>query len=678
MLRPELARDDNFVDRFYTEAKSLATLNHSNITTLYSLHSEGPDAYMVMELVNGQTLEALLAKVGHLTLRDSLAIMAQAIPGLRYAHRRGVVHRDLKPANLMVTDDGLVKIMDFGIARMQGTQHLTRVGEFCGTFVYASPEQIRGEEVDERSDLYSLAIVFYRMLVGEAPFAATNEYALMTAHLQTPPPSLAGRVPDLDADTEAVLMRALAKKPEDRFNSVEEFGKAVGAAALRGESVEILAQLYAHAFGDAGDIEATRVVTGGRSRPPVSEPTPPSNRRTWQLPAMSANETMVLSRPSVAPPASNPMARRPGTPPAPVTPAAADALRLTVTPVPAADGRRRVRPLLMGVSAVAVTLLLGGGYYLASDWHGTEALHEVSNMPVPKPMTSEPAPAEPAVTHDAPPTPAVTEPVAPAPVKTAEVEAPPIAPPTPPPVGSPKPVPIVVPAPMDAAPALPPMAQLPPLPAPAPPAPPVPVILPVPPPPSPPVAPVTPVAPVATIDPVSPPVSKTGLVISPPPEPPVASAPATPPPIPDLPPSHAAASGGDVKVAALEPKASDPPPPLGPQPPAQPQKPEGEPDLLGKVTGAKGLDELELGGRWIKLYGIVDNSRGNQEASHVQALLGYLRPAHGIVVCYRKPGGTHRCYADGHDIATLALRDRLVRPAANAPAEYRSSLVQKQ
>src|SRR5215208_4343163 len=215
MLRPELSRDPNFVERFYAEAKSLGTLNHSNITTIYAAQFEGEQAFMVMELVHGHTIEALLAQAGRLTVRDSLAVLAQAIPGIRYAHRRGVIHRDLKPANLMLTDDGIVKIMDFGIARVQGSQHLTRVGEFCGTYVYASPEQIRGEDVDERSDLYSLAIVFYRMLAGTAPFTSTNEYALMTAQLQTPPPPLAERVPDRDPATEQVLMRALAKRPED-------------------------------------------------------------------------------------------------------------------------------------------------------------------------------------------------------------------------------------------------------------------------------------------------------------------------------------------------------------------------------------------------------------------------------------------------------------------------------
>src|SRR5207237_554121 len=206
---------------------------HPNITTLYALQLEGQDAFMVMELVRGYTLNDLLAKVRRLSLRESLAVVAQAVAGLGYAHRRGVIHRDIKPSNLMVTDEGVLKIMDFGIARVRGSQQMTRTGDFQGTLAYASPEQIRGEHVDERSDIYSLAIVLYKMLAGVVPFDGVGDYALMTAHLQTPPPPLRGRVPELDVPIEAALMQALAKRPDDRYASVAEFGRAVGPAPLR-------------------------------------------------------------------------------------------------------------------------------------------------------------------------------------------------------------------------------------------------------------------------------------------------------------------------------------------------------------------------------------------------------------------------------------------------------------
>src|SRR5947207_6676147 len=277
-LRPELSRDRNLIDRFYVEAKSLANLNHPNITTLYALQLEGQDAFMVMELVRGYTLNDLLAKVRRLSLRESLAVVAQAVAGLGYAHRRGVIHRDIKPSNLMVTDEGVLKIMDFGIARVRGSQQMTRTGDFQGTLAYASPEQIRGEHVDERSDIYSLAIVLYKMLVGVVPFDGVGDYALMTAHLQTPPPPLRGRVPELDVPIEAALMQALAKQPEDRFASVAEFGRAVGAAALRNEAVDILQQLFDRAFRD--DAEATRVMPARSQPEAVEPPTEPTPQRT--------------------------------------------------------------------------------------------------------------------------------------------------------------------------------------------------------------------------------------------------------------------------------------------------------------------------------------------------------------------------------------------------------------
>src|SRR4029077_15227901 len=122
--------------------------------------------------------------------RESLAIIAQAVAGLRYAHRRGIIHRDIKPSNIKIIHEDDLKIMYCVVARVLGAQQLTRSGEFYGTIAYASPEQIRADPIDERSDIYSLAIVLYRLLAGTPPFRADSDYALMTAHLQTPPPPL--------------------------------------------------------------------------------------------------------------------------------------------------------------------------------------------------------------------------------------------------------------------------------------------------------------------------------------------------------------------------------------------------------------------------------------------------------------------------------------------------------
>jgi eukaryotic-like serine/threonine-protein kinase len=718
-LRPELARDRSFVDRFYNEAKSLANLNHTNIATLYALHVEGSDAFMVMELIDGQTLEALLARIGRLTLRDSLAVLAQAVPGLRYAHRRGIIHRDLKPANLMLTDDGIVKIMDFGIARVQGSQHLTRVGEFCGTFVYASPEQIRGEDVDERSDLYSLAIVLYRLLAGTAPFTSTNEYALMTAQLQEPPPPLSGRVPDLDAATEAVLMRALAKRPEDRFASVEEFGRAIGAMAMRGGSIDILQQLYARAFA-TGDTDATRIVS--QTRPPVADPTMPSSpplRSTteWQLPP-----SLPDRQTSAPPPPSKPSGRQPVL--------AETQLHMAVPQNKPGRTLSRRWPI---AAALLVPLLLGGGYVVSQ---GGMPQFSSSSEPRPAAATNEPrtpgppVPGSPGAAERQ--TPSATPPTQ---VATNEPSAVPSAasgeagtpPPSPPPAsietGKVEPAP----APPVARPALPPVEvakselrtpppttqpeeakrELPPV---TPPAPPVaaesnqtasgpsavqasPDVSKVPPP-SPPVgtaenepAPVPatiaksepkPAAPTAPpreqADSEPPPAETSAKPIGTEPQ---LARPADPAPVATAEPQNtpSPAPAAPMVVAKSEPAPSaEPRPSLGPQAAAEPPKPEGEPDLQGRVTGAKRLDEIEIADKWIKIYGIVDRARGAQEAQRVKVLIGYLRPSRNHLVCYRKAGDTYRCYSDGQDIARLALRDRMVDLAPNAPAEYRSLL----
>ena len=263
MLRRELSRDHSFLSRFHNEARSLGNLNHQNITILYTFQLEGPNPFMVMELVRGETLEALLSRVRRLPLRESLAVVAQAVAGLAYAHRNGVIHRDIKPSNLMIAESGLLKIMDFGIARVRGSQRLTRAGQMFATLLYASPEQIKGNDVDERSDLYSLGVVLYEMIAGSPPFTAENDHALMTAHLETPPPPLAARVQSLDAQIEAAVLRALAKRPEDRFASVEEFGRAVGAAAFRGDSSDILQQFATTSW--RGAAPRTRVAEAANS-----------------------------------------------------------------------------------------------------------------------------------------------------------------------------------------------------------------------------------------------------------------------------------------------------------------------------------------------------------------------------------------------------------------------------
>ena len=227
MLRAEIARQPDLIERFRVEAVTLAKLNHPCTATLYNFFREGEDYYMVMEFVPGRTLEAIIRESGRLAPSRAVDILRQALEGMAHAHKMGVLHRDIKPANIMITGDGRVKVTDFGIARVLGTARMTREGRIIGTLEYIAPERIRGEEADIRSDLYSAGIVLYEALTGRLPFISDTDFGLMQAHLQQAPPPLAEAGVNGPADIEAVLRKALAKSPADRFATAEEFRDAL-------------------------------------------------------------------------------------------------------------------------------------------------------------------------------------------------------------------------------------------------------------------------------------------------------------------------------------------------------------------------------------------------------------------------------------------------------------------
>jgi serine/threonine-protein kinase len=223
MLRPELSRNPQIVERFRTEAVTLAKLNHPYIATLYSFLREGDDFFMVMEYVRGETLDTVIRRSGAMSLEQAVALFCQALEGIEHAHKLGIVHRDIKPANMMLASEGTIKVMDFGIARVLGTDRMTRAGHLIGTVEYMSPEQVRGEETDGRSDVYSLGILLYEMLTGRVPFTSTSEYELMRRQIEeapTPPRVFASNIP---LSVEQVIMTALAKRPESRHQTAGEF-----------------------------------------------------------------------------------------------------------------------------------------------------------------------------------------------------------------------------------------------------------------------------------------------------------------------------------------------------------------------------------------------------------------------------------------------------------------------
>jgi serine/threonine protein kinase len=238
-LRSELAADAEMSQRFRDEARALAKLSHANIASLYSLIEDDDGLFLVLEYVEGNTLAALLATSGPLPLESAYALFHQVLDGVGHAHEMGVVHRDLKPANLMVDARGRVKVMDFGIARVVGAARTTHHGKLVGTPEYMSPEQVRGEDATIRSDIYSLGALLFEMVTGQPPFRGSASFELMRAQIEDAPPKPRALRPDLDARVAAAILRALAKRPTDRFATTRELQDVLldAGAARRGPSV---------------------------------------------------------------------------------------------------------------------------------------------------------------------------------------------------------------------------------------------------------------------------------------------------------------------------------------------------------------------------------------------------------------------------------------------------------
>ena len=212
--------------RFFREAESTGRLSHPNIVTIFDAGEEGPLGYIAMELLEGTTLKDWSRKPKLLSFEQVISIAATVAEAMDYAHQQGVVHRDIKPANIMLTKEQVIKIMDFGIAKMAMSAK-TQTNIVMGTPTYMSPEQIAGKKVDGRSDLFSLAVVMFELLTGRPPFLADNVSALLFAIAQTPHPSLKALRPDLPPTVKDVMDRALQKDPAQRYRRASEFATAL-------------------------------------------------------------------------------------------------------------------------------------------------------------------------------------------------------------------------------------------------------------------------------------------------------------------------------------------------------------------------------------------------------------------------------------------------------------------
>ena len=245
---------EEFEQRFFREAKSAGRLNHPNIVTIHDVGRSNEFDYIAMEFLSGQSLRALLNSGAPLSFERIIEIVSAIADGLAFAHAQDIVHRDIKPANIMVLENGVVKITDFGIAQLPGGS-LTMMGSVLGSPKYMSPEQVAGQKADGRADIFSLGTVLYEMLTGQPPFSCDNLHATMYQVVYKTPPPPSSCCPGLSADFDAIVARAMAKDPFDRYQDASEMAVDLrrmlrsGDATLSGEASGQLA--VAHPANDA-------------------------------------------------------------------------------------------------------------------------------------------------------------------------------------------------------------------------------------------------------------------------------------------------------------------------------------------------------------------------------------------------------------------------------------------
>lgn len=383
------------LDRFRREAQAAGRLSHANIVPVFDYGETAEIAYIVMEYVGGGSLKKLMDEHKQVPPPEALRVMEQLLAGLQFSHDRGIVHRDIKPANVMLSDDSTVKITDFGIARIEGGSGATMVGTMLGTPAYMSPEQWRGDaNIDARSDIYAAGVLLFHMLAGRRPFEGSNQSAIMLAVLKGDfqPPS--AYVPGLSPALDAVVLKAMATEPANRFTSASAFAEALRIAVTNPAAAMPVAPMIP-------DDDGTIIQTSNRSVRPVSQ---------------------------------DPLADRPGTQP-PAAPATA--APATTPPPPAKSGMGM--GAIIGIGVVVLTLAGGGGFFLLEgkkDASVPALTTPVANAPEAQPKiaappagppetktveTPPPAPVPPSAPEPSPPTAAVTQPTptasaAPAPV----------------------------------------------------------------------------------------------------------------------------------------------------------------------------------------------------------------------------------------------------------------------
>ena len=254
-LPEHLSASEQEKARFLQEARAAASLNHPNICTIYGIDENSGQIFIAMELIEGQTLRE---KTQTFSVKQSVEIGIQIADGLAAAHEKGIVHRDIKPENIMIRKDGIVQIMDFGLAKLRGSTRLTTSRSLLGTIAYMSPEQVQGLETDHRTDVFSLGIILYELLAGQSPFTGVHEAAIIYEIVNVSPKPISAIVRTIDTRLEQVVLKCLEKEPNERYQSVKDV--AVDLRRIKRDSDAV------HAFSAVREIPYSTPSTSSSDR----------------------------------------------------------------------------------------------------------------------------------------------------------------------------------------------------------------------------------------------------------------------------------------------------------------------------------------------------------------------------------------------------------------------------